>query len=513
MLSLFILTQFVSMKSDIIIVGGGASGLLAAIGAARTLARSENGGTVTVLEKMQKAGRKLMLTGKGRCNFTNLKSWDDFSAHIRTHINFVSPAWHNLTPEALVELFKENGLRSVVERGDRAYPASMRAGDVVDTLVRTATLYGVKIVTGCEVHGIEALKNGFRLNCTQTSVKEFRPRREEGRDGRFPARAPQPVRTETTITQESHSCSRLIIATGGLSYPGSGSTGDGFKWAEQFGHSVEPLFPALTALVPEGYKTSAAHPLAAEIKEAFRSGKQRKAEDKVRPLPEDYPKYERHIERMTPMTRLGSLLEGNSLENVQATLTVDGNEVQSEFGDLDFTDGGIEGPVGFQLSRRAVKALINGSKVSLRLDLKPAVELEQLDADVHARWDEVRADPRSRGVSFQRLFRILLGKLIPWDLTAGFLECHPQVSVNSLADALKNWHFEIEGFVGFERSVITAGGISTDEVTAKTLESKKQAGLYFTGEVLDMDADTGGYNLQLAFATGLLAGESAAKSL
>ena len=501
------------MKSDIIIVGGGASGLLAAIGAARTLAETENGGTVTVLEKMQKPGRKLMLTGKGRCNFTNLKPWDEFSAHIRTHAQFVSPAWHNLTPEKLVALFQENGLRSVVERGDRAYPQSMRSGDVVDTLVRTATLYGVKLVTGCEVRSIETLPKGFRLTCTQTTVKEFRPRREEGRDGRFKPRVQQPVRTETTITQELHSCSRLIIATGGLSYPGSGSTGDAYKWAGQFGHTVEPLFPALTALVPSGYKATAASPLAAEIKEAFRSGKQRRIEERVRPLPEDYPKYARHIERMTPMTQLGSLLEGNALEHVQATLSVDGNEVQSEFGELEFTDGGIEGPVGFQLSRRAVKALINGSKLSLRIDLKPAVELEQLDADVHARWEEVKADPRSRGVSFQRLFRILLGKLIPWDLTAAFLDCHPQVSINTLAQALKNWTFDIEGFVGYERAVITAGGICTDEVTAKTLESKRQEGLYFAGELLDMDADTGGYNLQLAFSTGLLAGESAAKSL
>ena len=499
------------MKSDIIIVGGGASGLLAAIGAARTLAETENGGTVTVLEKMQKPGRKLMLTGKGRCNFTNVKPWDEFSAHIRTHVNFVSPAWHNLTPEALIALLKANGLRSVVERGDRAYPQSMRSGDVVDTLVRAATLLGVKIVTGCEVRSIETAPKGFKLACTVTTVKEFRPRRDEQNERGF-RKAAAPVRTETTIVQESYSCSKLIIATGGLSYPGSGSTGDGLKWAQQFGHTLEPLFPSLTALVPSGYK-SEANPLVADIKDAFRSGKQRKIEEKVRPLPEDYPKYERHIERMTPMTQLGSLLEGNALENVQATLSVDGNEVQSEFGDLEFTDGGIEGPVGFQLSRRAVKALINGSKVSLRIDLKPTVEPEQLDADIHARWEEVKADPRSRGVSFQKLFRILLGKLIPWNLTLGFLECNPQVSVNTLSQCLKNWNFDIVGFVGFERAVVTAGGVSTDEITAKTLESKKQPGLYFAGEVLDMDCDTGGYNLQAAFATGCLAGESAAKSL
>ena len=499
------------MKSDIIIIGGGASGLLAAIGAARTLAETENGGTVTVLEKMQKPGRKLMLTGKGRCNFTNVKDWEDFSTHIRTRASFVSPSWHNLTPEDLIGLFKANGLRSVVERGDRVFPESHRAGDVVDTLVRTATLYGVKIVSGCEVHGIETGPKGFRLACTRTRIKEIRPRRDEDNGLKF-NKKPAPFKTETTIEQETYSCSRLIVATGGLSYPGTGSTGDGFKWAGQFGHTVEPLFPALTALVPSGYKVDK-HPLVSDIKDAFRSGKQRKIEEKVRPLPEDYPKYPCHIERMTPMTELGSLLEGNTLENVQVTLFVDGNEVQREFGDVEFTDGGIEGPVGFLLSRRAVKALNNGGKVSLTMDLKPAVETEQLAADVKARWEEIKADPRSRGVTFQRLFRILLGKLIPWNLTLGFLQCHPQVTVNSLAGCLKEWTFPIEGFVGFERSVITAGGVSTDEVTAKTLESKKQPGLYFTGEVLDMDCDTGGYNLQAAFATGYLAGMSAAKSL
>ncbi|MBR2746921.1 MAG: NAD(P)/FAD-dependent oxidoreductase, partial [Bacteroidales bacterium] len=131
------------MKSDIIVIGGGASGLVAAVGAAEVLAQTENGGTVTVLEKMPKAGRKVMITGKGRCNFTNVKEWGDFSGHVRTDTNFVSPAWHNLPPEKLIELFKINGLRSIVERGDRAFPESHMAGDVVDTLLRACTLAGV----------------------------------------------------------------------------------------------------------------------------------------------------------------------------------------------------------------------------------------------------------------------------------------------------------------------------------------------------------------------------------
>ena len=483
------------MRSDIIVIGGGAAGLVAAIGAAGILAQSGAGATVTVLEKMPKAGRKIMITGKGRCNFTNVKEWADFNAHIRTDVNFASPAWHNLTPEAVMELFRQNGLRSVVERGDRAFPASHMAGEVVDTLLRACTLAGVKVVTDCEVKTIDPTARGFSLDCVQTTRKLVREREE------------------VTIEPVEYNCSKLIIATGGLSYPGTGSTGDGYMWAEEMGHALAPCYPSLTALVPAGYKDP--NPLQAQIKNAFRGrtvyGKTR--ERKVAPLPAWYPKFEKHIERITPLSALGEALNGNNLDNVQLSLFVNGDLVQQEFGDIEFTDGGLEGPLGFMVSRRAVKALNDGQKVSVSLDLKPAVELEKLDADIHAKWEEVIHDERSKGQSFQRLFRIMLGKLIPWNLTQPFLQMNSKVSVDSLAAALKDWRMEIAGFVGFERSVITAGGVSTADVVAKTLESRKQPGLYFAGEVLDMDCDTGGYNLQMAFATGYLAGQSAAKSL
>ena len=499
------------MRSDIIVIGGGAAGLMAAVGAARVLSESAQGGTVTVLEKMPKAGRKVMITGKGRCNFTNLKDWTDFSAHIRTDVNFVSPAWHNLTPQGMVDFLQEYGLRSVVERGDRAYPASHMAGDVVDTLLRACTLNGVKVVTDCEVKTIDVTPRGFSLDCVQTTRKQVRIPVDDPRKLR-PGK-PAPTREELTIEPVEYNCSKLIIATGGLSYPGTGSTGDGYLWAEELGHQVDACFPSLTALVPVGYKEST--PLAGQIKQAFRGrtvyGKAK--ERKIAPLPAWYPKFEKHIERVTPLSDLGELFNGNNLENVQLSLSVNGTLVQQEFGDIEFTDGGLEGPLGFMVSRKAVKALIDGQKVSVALDLKPAVELEKLDADVHARWEEVIHDERSKGQSFQRLFRIMLGKLIPWNLTLAFLKTNPQVSVDTLAATLKDWRLDIAGFVGFERSVITAGGISTAELVAKTLESRKQPGLYFAGEVLDMDCDTGGYNLQAAFSTGYLAGQSAAKSL
>ena len=499
------------MKSDIIIIGGGAAGLVAAIGAAHTLAEGGNGGTVTVLEKMPKAGRKVMITGKGRCNFTNVKEWGDFSAHVRTDTNFVSPAWHTLTPEGVINLLKENGMRSVVERGDRAFPASHMAGDVVDTLLRACTLLGVKVVTDCEVKTIDTTARGFSLDCVQTTRKQVRIPVDDPRKLR-PGK-PAPTREELTIEPVEYTCSKLVVATGGLSYPGTGSTGDGYLWAEEMGHRVTPCFPALTALVPAGYKEASA--LAGEIKNAFRGRTVygNKKERKIAPLPAWYPKFDKHIERVTPMTDLGQLFNGNNLENVQLSLLVNGEVVQQEFGDVEFTDGGLEGPLGFMVSRKGVKALIDGQQVAVELDLKPAVEEEKLSEDIHARWEEIIHDERSRGQRFQRLFRILLGKLIPWDLTLPFLDTNSDVSVDSLAHALKAWRLPIAGFVGFERAVITAGGIATSEVVAKTLESKKQPGLYFAGEVLDMDADTGGYNLQLAFATGYLAGQSAAKQL
>ncbi len=499
------------MKSDIVVIGGGAAGLMAALGAAEEMAASGAVGTVTVLEKMPKAGRKIMITGKGRCNFTNVKDWGDFSSHIRTDVNFTSPAWHNLTPEAVMEILKKNGLRSVVERGDRAFPESHMAGDVVDTLLRACTLAGVKVVTDCEVKTIDKTARGFSLDCVQTSRKQVRIPVADPRKLR-PGK-PAPTREELTIEPVEYNCSKLIVATGGLSYPGTGSTGDGYMWAEELGMNVDACFPVLTALVPVGYKES--NPLRTEIKEAFRGrtvyGKTK--ERKIAPLPSWYPKFEKHIERVTPMSELGELFNGNNLENVQLSLYVNSDLVQQEFGDIEFTDGGLEGPLGFMVSRKAVKALIDGQKVSVSIDMKPAVELEKLNEDIHAKWEEVIHDERSQGQSFQRLFRIMLGKLIPWNLTLAFLKTNSKVSVDTLAAALKDWKMDIAGFVGFERAVVTAGGISTSEITAKTLESKKHPGLYFAGEVLDMDCDTGGYNMQMAFCTGYLAGQSAAKAL
>ena len=440
-------------SADIIVVGGGAAGLMAAAGAAQTL---RNTGRVIILEKMARPGRKIMITGKGHCNFTNAKPWNEFSGHVHPKPNFLKPAFYNLSSEKMIDFLTEHGMESVVERGDRAFPVSHLASDVVDALVRAAENAGAELLCGKEVAEIATYSSNPRNDVNE----EFNVKCIDGSE---------------------YICKKLIICTGGLSYPKTGSSGDGYKWAKEMGHSIKPLFPSLTAIVPKGYKDQV-------------SGKG-------------------HIDRSMPLSEVGKMLCGNQLKNVNLTVFIDGNEAQSEFGDMDFTDGGIEGPIGFKVSRKCVNAVINGSKVYAVLDLKPAVEPEELIVRINTLWNEVSKDKRNSQKLYKDRFKILLTKLLPMSLIPAFVKYHPNADHKTLVKDLKNWKFEIDGYVGYERCVITAGGVSLDEVTPKTLESKVTPGLYFAGEVLDLDADTGGYNLQTAFSTGYLAGISAAKSL
>ena len=490
----------VNNSAEIIIIGGGAAGLMAAAGAARTLcgkggmksdvAGSNGSGRVVVLEKMQRPGRKIMITGKGRCNFTNLKAWNEFSGHVHPKPNFLKPSFYNLSSEKMIDFLTEYGMESVVERGDRAFPASHLASDVVDALVRAAESAGAEVLCEKEVREISPLAS---LGRNDRGDEGRNDRGDEGRNDReLPDQVGDEEGTRMGFRVECsdgsvYECRKLIICTGGLSYPKTGSSGDGYEWAKEMGHAIRPLFPSLTAVVPKGYK------------------------DLSTPL--EMTDGKGHIHRSEPLSEVGKILCGNQLKNVELSVFIDGNMAQNEFGDMDFTDGGIEGPIGFKVSRKCVNAIVNGSKVTAVLDLKPAVEIEDLTARINTLWNEISKDRRNAQKLYKDRFKILLTKVLPMSLIQGFMKYHPNADHKTLPKLLKGWKFEIEGYVGYERCVVTAGGVSLDEVAPKTLESKLVPGLYFAGEVLDLDADTGGYNLQTAFSTGYLAGVSAGKQI
>lgn len=417
------------MNTDILIIGGGAAGLFSA--ASSILFSKENNldlPSVTVVEKMKRCGRKIGITGKGRCNLTNTKCWEDFSIHIHPDKNFFRPAFYEMSNVRTMEFFEKIGLPLVKERGDRVFPASYRASDVTSVLLDYVKSNGVKVVTG-----FETVKIINRLS-RQSSV---------------------PV--ETRFTAESLSGSRieakyLILATGGLSYPSTGSTGSGYIFAKDLGHKIVNCFPSLTALIPNNYSSCT--------------------------------------------------LGGISLKNVSVSLIVNGNKVREEFGDLDFTTDGIEGPIGFKISREAVYNLKMGQKVSLSLDLKPAVSYDKLKRRIEKEVSEKRL-PMNK----------LLLSYLPKALIDPFMKLQRPLNYNNLPDKLKEWRFVIDSCVGYRRAVVTAGGVDLKEVNTKTMQSKIVEGLYFAGELLNLDADTGGYNLQIAFSTGALAAKSIVREI
>lgn len=417
------------MNTDILIIGGGAAGLFSA--ASTILFSKENNldlPSVTVVEKMKRCGRKIGITGKGRCNLTNTKGWEDFSIHIHPDKNFFRPAFYEMSNVRTMEFFEKIGLPLVKERGDRVFPASYRASDVTSVLLDYVKSNGVKVVTG-----FETVKIINRLS-RQSSV---------------------PV--EKRFTAESLSGSRieakyLILATGGLSYPSTGSTGSGYIFAKDLGHKIVNCFPSLTALIPNNYSSCT--------------------------------------------------LGGISLKNVSVSLIVNGNKVREEFGDLDFTTDGIEGPIGFKISREAVYNLKMGQKVSLSLDLKPAVSYDKLKRRIEKEVSEKRL-PMNK----------LLLSYLPKALIDPFMKLQRPLNYNNLPDKLKEWRFVIDSCVGYRRAVVTAGGVDLKEVNTKTMQSKIVEGLYFAGELLNLDADTGGYNLQIAFSTGALAAKSIVREI
>lgn len=456
--------------ADIVVIGGGAAGMMAAL----TAKKNRKDLSVVILEKMPRPGRKILVTGKGRCNLTNACDWDEFSLHIHPKPNLLKHAFRAFTPSDTIAAFNAMGLDCVTERGRRVFPASMKAMDVVDTLTGSLKCSGVEIRCGLKVEKIEKTPEGFfRIFYTMAGRRPDSPKLGNGCDSQGGNNCGIPGGNNCGIPGGSNcgipggngipkhsmiTAKAVILATGGLSYPGTGSEGDGYPMATALGHKIVPCFPSLTALRPSGYATSR------------------------------------------------KLLEGIHLKNVSLYLFINGSLAQEEFGELDFTDGGIEGALGFRVSRKAVKALANGASVTVRIDLKPALDENQLEKKL----GNVGMLDGSKSHTVSSIPVSILSSLIPTSIAKAFAATNKaNIKHYGLAASLKKWDFAIEGYTGYERAVITAGGISDDEVNPKTMESKLVPGLYFAGEILDIDGDTGGYNLQIAWSTGHAAGLAA----
>ncbi|HIZ87107.1 MAG TPA: aminoacetone oxidase family FAD-binding enzyme [Candidatus Coprenecus pullistercoris] len=407
------------LQYDIIIIGGGAAGLMAAAVAAG------GGCSVALLEKNQNCGKKMLLTGKGRCNITNSREWEEFKVHIHPDSAFFKPSFMAFSNEDAVSFLNRHGLETVEERGRRIFPKSGRSADVRNALLEIIKAGGnVEISCQSEVIGITPDGDGGFYVDVLCLRDKFEVRRLRA--------------------------AKVIVATGGLSYPSTGSTGDGYGFARKLGHDIVPTRPSLTALVPQNYNFS---------------------------------------------------LAGLTLKNVQLSLLVDGGEVQREFGELSFTMGGIEGALGFRVSRKAVDALNAGKKVEAVIDLKPAVSETELRDRIQREYvKELR-------------FSKFLEHFLPLQAVKPFMDANPSLNVHNMPVRLKRWVFAIKGYVDYSRAVVTAGGVSLKEISRKTMESKLVPGLYFAGEVMDLDADTGGYNLQIAFSTAAAAVRAAMLSV
>lgn len=408
---------------DVVIVGGGAAGMIAAGKAA------SNSKSVLLIEKKEKCGRKVRITGKGRCNITNSCSTEEFLQKVKSGAEFVRPALEAFGSADIIELLESQNVRVVCEQGGRIFPMSGKAWDVAGALERYAKAGGAEIENYCAVSDI-----------TKTADNKWVIKIDrEGMEMKVEAGA-------------------VVIATGGASYPLTGSTGDGYAFAHNLGHTIEPLRPSLVSLDTRNSFFAAINYL--------------------------------------------------ELKNVEISLEIDGQIVQTEFGQFSINKEVLEGALILKVSRRAVDALIDNRKVGLRIDLKPALSTEQLVSRM-SREQEARS-----AITVEELLR----KMLPSPLvayvasSAGLNRKLAMFDVSEdqrqhLANQLKAAKLPITDYGGFSEAVVTAGGVSLGEVDSQTMQSKIVSGLYFIGEVLDIDADTGGYNLQLAFSTGYLCGK------
>ena len=408
-------------KKTVVVIGGGAAGLMAAGQAA------EHGAKVILLEKMKRPGRKICISGKGRCNLTNSAPVSDFIGHFGKNGRFLRQVFARFFAPELVDFFEKRGLGVSLERGGRYFPTSGKAPDILKVLLSWLARLRIEILYNSAVTAL--ITENKKLKGVVTGRGEI-------------------------------SCDAVILATGGASYPGTGSTGDGYRLAETLGHTIVPIRPALVPLEITG----GIHPE----------------------------------------------LAGLELRNVGVRLLIDGKKKRQLFGELHFLKYGVSGPTILTLSGDAVDGLREGRKVALVVDLKAALSQQKLDArlirDFEKRHRENFADVL-RGLLPTQLVPLCLEQTaIPAGRLAGEISKKER---KRLLQWLKDLRLEVSGHRSFSEAIVTAGGIDLKEVNPRTMESKIVPGLYLAGEVLDLNGNTGGYNLQAAFSTGWLAGCSA----
>jgi len=406
---------------DVIVVGGGPAGLMAAGTAAG------QGKKVLLLEKNNSLGRKLLITGKGRCNLTNNTDQEGLLANIPGNPSFLYSAFYTFGSQELISFFEGLGVNLKTERGNRVFPASDKALDIVQALVRY----------------VKKQKADIRLNEPVSEIKLL----------------PEDIKEVVASSGRSYKCRKLILATGGLSYPGTGSTGDGYKFARNMGHKVTKLSPSL---VPLKTQESWVHEL-----------------------------------------------QGLGLKNVGVKVSLGGKLLYQDFGEVMFTHYGISGPVTLSASRYLTDCF-NKSEAEpaiFSIDLKPALDHSALDKRL------IRDLEKYKNKDFQNSLNDLLPqKMIPVIVELSGIPAEKKSNSvtkeerRNLGMILKELKFHITGPVGFNEAVITVGGVSVDEIKPGSMESKLVPGLYLAGELLDVDGYTGGFNLQIAFSTGYLAG-------
>ncbi len=434
------------MKMKVVIIGGGPAGMMAAISA------SECGCEVILIEKMQSLGRKLLITGKGRCNITSSLDISEFIKNTPGNGMFLYSAFSNFTNLDIIQFLKNQGLNVKEERGNRIFPVTDKSLDVLDCFIKRLKELNVRIILNTKVKEVltkeilDTEKSGFDDNNQKSNFKK--------------------VVGIVTESGEKIYADKVILATGGKSYPNTGSTGDGYKIAEKLGHSITKIKPSLVPL---------------EI-------------------------YDRKICKE---------LQGLSLRNVEIQIKdIEKNKIiYNDFGEMLFTHFGVSGPIILSGSAHLVRyknieELLKKEKILLSIDLKPALTEEKLNERILRDFAKYK----------NKQFKNSLDKLLPQKLIPVIIEktnINPDKKVNEITkeerkriiDNLKRFEIVIKDFRPIEDAIITSGGISIKEINPKTMESKKVNGLYFAGEIIDVDSYTGGFNLQIAYSTGYTAGK------